>query len=313
VAPGSDTRQCSEPLPALQQEYQLPQYSSIALADGPVEFAEEGHGPTILYFHGTSGGCEVVFPMEQELLDAGFRLLVPNRPGYFGTPLAGRTSGQACARLASAVLDSLGVSRVAVIGTSGGGPAALSFAASFPERTSALILQCAQTHRWDDLSWWPKQNRWIYPLTRTPWARRLMYVGYVWNCRLVYRWPKAFIKGMADTRFDEIRDDPATWKLYRALRGPCLKSLSQPAGMRNDWEVVETGAFANAQDVKCPTLVIYDPADPMVPQCHPKWALSEIPGARACELQAGGHLIWLGKDADRMQRERLAFLREHAR
>jgi pimeloyl-ACP methyl ester carboxylesterase len=116
--------------------------------------------------------------MEQELLDAGFRLLVPNRPGYFGTPLAGRTSGQACARLASAVLDSLGVSRVAVIGTSGGGPAALSFAASFPERTSALILQCAQTHRWDDLSWWPKQNRWIYPpdsnaLGAAPDVRRL--------------------------------------------------------------------------------------------------------------------------------------------
>jgi hypothetical protein len=29
-------------------------------------------------------------------------------------------------------------------------------------------------------------------------------------------------------------------------------------------------------------------------------------------LHAGGHLIWLGKDADRMRRERVAFLREHA-
>jgi hypothetical protein len=60
--------------------------------------------------------------------------------------------------------------------------------------------------------------------------------------------------------------------------------------MRNDWETMETGAFASAQEVKCPTLVIYDPTDPMVPQRHADWALSAIPGARACELHAGGHL-----------------------
>jgi pimeloyl-ACP methyl ester carboxylesterase len=116
----------------------------------------------------------------------------------------------------------------------------------------------------------------------------------------------------AGTRFDEIRNDPAIWKLYRDIRGPCLKSLSQRAGMRSDWETMETGAFASAQEVKCPTLVIYDPADLMVPQPHADWALSAIPGARACELHAGGHLIWMGKDAERMQRERLAFLCEHA-
>jgi pimeloyl-ACP methyl ester carboxylesterase len=106
----------------------------------------------------------------------------------------------------------------------------------------------------------------------------------------------------AGTRFDEIRNDPAIWKLYRDISGPCLKSLSPPAGMRNDWETMETGAFASAQEVKCPTLVISDPADPMVPQPHADWALSAISGARACELHAGGHLIWMGPDAQRMQR-----------
>jgi pimeloyl-ACP methyl ester carboxylesterase len=289
----------------------MPQCRTIPLEDGPVEFAEEGQGPPIVYFHGTSGGCEVVFPMEQELLDAGFRLIVPNRPGNFGTTLAQRTSGADSARLAVAVLDSLGVAKVGVIGTSGGGPAALSFAARFPERTTALILQCAQTHRWDDLSWWPKLNRWIYPLTRTRLARRLFYAAYVTECRLLYRMPQAFIKTMAGPRFDEIRHDAATWALYRVMRAPCLKSLSQPAGMRNDWETMETGAFSDAREVRCPTLVIYDPLDPLVPECHAQWALSAIPGARECKLHAGGHLIWLGKDADRMRSERVAFQREH--
>ncbi len=289
----------------------MPQCRTIVVDDGPIEFGEEGQGPAIVYFHGTSGGCEAIFPLEQALVDEGFRLVVPNRPGNFGTTLGRRTSGADCARLAAAVLDSLGVSKVGVIGTSGGGPAALSFAAEFPQRTAALILQCAQTHRWDDLDWWPLQNRWIYPISRTHFARTLLHVGYVMECRLFYRMPKVFIKGMAGPRFDEIRNDAATWNLYRALRTACLRSLSQPAGMRNDWETLETGAFSDARDVRCPTLVIYDPADPMVPECHAQWALSAIPAARECKLHAGGHLIWLGKDADRMQRERVAFLREH--
>jgi pimeloyl-ACP methyl ester carboxylesterase len=115
----------------------------------------------------------------------------------------------------------------------------------------------------------------------------------------------------AGTRFNEIRNDPAIWKLYRDIRGPCLKSLSQPAGMRNDWETMETGAFASAQEVKCPTLVIYDPADPMVPQPHADWALSAIPGPRLrATRRRPPHLV--GQDAERMQRERLAFLREHS-
>ena len=290
----------------------MPQCRTIEAEGGPFEYADAGQGPAIVYFHGTTGGCEAVFPLEQALLDAGFRLIVPNRPGNFGTSLRGRTSGAACARLAIALIDFLGVAKAAVIGTSGGGPAALSFAGLFPERTTALVLQCAQTHRWDDLSWWPKANRWIHPISRTPLARRLLHVGYRVECRLTFRWPKAFIKGMAGSRYEEFQTDPATWDLYRSLRGPCLKSLSQPAGMINDWETMETGAFSDARQVKCPTLVIYDPADPLVPERHAKWALTAIPGARACELHAGGHLIWLGKDAGRMNQERIAFLREHS-
>lgn len=76
----------------------------------------------------------------------------------------------------------------------------------------------------------------------------------------------------AGTRFDEIRNDPAIWKLYRDIRGPCLKSLSQPAGMRNDWETMENdtrddallarfvAAFAQLDDLT------YLPSEPSSPE-----------------------------------------------
>jgi hypothetical protein len=44
---------------------------------------------------------------------------------------------------------------------------------------------------------------------------------------------------------------------------------------------------------------------------HVEWALHCIPDAEHCDLHAGGHLIWVGKDAERMRGERTAFLRRH--
>ena len=43
------------------------------------------------------------------------------------------------ARAFSALLDTLGIDRVFVVGTSGGGPSSIRFAALFPEKTISLI------------------------------------------------------------------------------------------------------------------------------------------------------------------------------
>ena len=119
---------------------------TLNLSTGPVEYAQQGTGPTILYFHGIGAGSEVVFPMEQPLLDAGFHLLVPNRPGYFGTSLINRRSTASCARMAVELMDSLGIEKVAVMGTSAGdklrGPISRSHCLSCPAmlRVSSLGL-----------------------------------------------------------------------------------------------------------------------------------------------------------------------------
>jgi esterase/lipase len=62
----------------------------IAFADtaaGQIEFAEEGSGRAILLLHGDCGSCRerTVHP---PLVNAGFRLIVPSRPGHGRTPLS---------------------------------------------------------------------------------------------------------------------------------------------------------------------------------------------------------------------------------
>ena len=93
----------------------------VETSRGLLEYADVGQGLPILYFHGTGAGNDAAIIIERSLLDDGFRLIVPNRPGYCGTPLSCGRSPSDCADLAAELLDQLDIERVVVIGTSGGG------------------------------------------------------------------------------------------------------------------------------------------------------------------------------------------------
>lgn len=56
----------------------------------------------------------------------------------------GRTFAEQADSLA-ALLDTLGIDKVVVLGGSGGGPTAIQFAARHPQRTIALLTECAVT------------------------------------------------------------------------------------------------------------------------------------------------------------------------
>ncbi|WP_137152049.1 alpha/beta hydrolase [Devosia sp. FKR38] len=87
-------------------------------------------------------------PVDDVFEPSQFRLLVPSRPGYRGTPLAGKTTPRDAAALGAALLDEVGIEKTMVVGVSLGGRAAIEFAASFPERTRALVLGSAISGPW---------------------------------------------------------------------------------------------------------------------------------------------------------------------
>jgi pimeloyl-ACP methyl ester carboxylesterase len=118
--------------------------------------------PLVLYFHGFGGDHLAAMPPEYPLLDAAHVICV-DRPGYAGTDLDWRIDGvlyapppeqpdthaspspgaRETARIAFdllKVINGQGRWNVCVIGTSGGGPAALAFASLYPQRTRSLIF-----------------------------------------------------------------------------------------------------------------------------------------------------------------------------
>ena len=116
---------------------------------------------------------------------------------------------------------------------------------------------------------------------------------------------------MSGQRHAEICDDEATRRLVPLLVDSELRCAQHPAGIENDWANMAGERWLTPDSVRCPTLILHDRADPLVPFAHVEWAMHCIPRAEFCDLHAGGHLIWVGKDGGRMRKERAAFVRRH--
>jgi len=249
--------------------------------------------------------------MEHQLIADGFQLIVPHRPGYYGTPLGNRVTTTDCVELAAAVLNHLNVAQVAVMGTSGGGLPALAFAVQFPQRTAALILQCAQVHRWDDKKWAPQQHPWLYQCFRMQPARWFFCQFFPALFRTGFPTAELYLRDLAGPRYEAVKDIPAARRFAETVYGSLSEFRHERPGYYNDvsnWvreDILSTG------DVRCPTLLIHDTVDQGAPFRHAEYAASKIPNAELMGLDAGGHLIWFGRDSERMARRRTEFLREN--
>ena len=116
---------------------------TLTLPDGrTVAYADHGDpaGSVVLECVGTPQS-RLVHPMFVGLAERlGFRMVVPDRPGFGGSdPKPGRAIEDWPAD-AAALLDGLGVDRFAVLGGSGGGPYAVACGVLLGERVTAVAL-----------------------------------------------------------------------------------------------------------------------------------------------------------------------------
>jgi pimeloyl-ACP methyl ester carboxylesterase len=277
---------------------------------GPVEYAEAGTGDPVLYFHGTGVTGDVMVTVESPLIDDGFRLIVPNRPGYGKTPLSPHRSADGCANVAAALLDALGLTSVGVMGSSGGATFAMSFAVNHPVRAKSLVLLCPQVHRWDHKRWLPATSRWTLPLLKRPFLRALLLKSY----RILARRMTVaqFLKAEAGDRYPEVAGDPKSQTLCERTLAAMVEGTKH-AGFENDFVVfVSEDVLGPGSSLQTPTLVVHDVKDPSAPVGHVEWFVSQCRNCERVSVHAAGHLIWVGPDADVMHQTRVRFLKEHA-
>ena len=277
---------------------------------GPVEYSEAGSGDPVLYFHGTGVTGDAMMVVESSLVDDGFRLIIPNRPGYGRTPLSTHHSAADCANVAATLLDSLGLTNVSVMGSSGGAAFAVSFAINHSERATSLVLLCPQIHRWNHKRWLPATSRWTLPFLKRSFLRRLLLKLY--RIQLPRMSVEQFLKIEAGDRYTDVADDPASQNLCKSIL-LAMAEGTKYAGFENDFLVFTNEDILETNDsLETPTLIIHDARDPMAPVNHVNWLVSKVPHCERVSLHTAGHLIWVGPDADVMHQTRVRFLKEHA-
>jgi class 3 adenylate cyclase len=170
-----------------------------------------------------------------------------------------------------AVLDAVGSERAAIVGLSEGGPAALLFAASHPERVSALTLVGTYGR-----------------LTRTrdnpDGVPMDVMRGFVE--RVVAQWggPAALQVWFGE----EAKSDVALTEWWARL----LRAGTSPRGARALLELYEhLDARSALASISAPTLVVHGRDDILVPPALGRALAEAIPGARYLELP-GPHLMF---------------------
>jgi pimeloyl-ACP methyl ester carboxylesterase len=188
-----------------------------------------------------------------------------------GTGLSERTLGYGGAedRMDDirAVMDAAGSERAAVVGRSEGGPLAILFAATYPERTSALVL-------------WNTYARGLrgpdYPIGLDP----VLTKGFIDH--VAEGWGTG--RGL-QVFFGREFDDEERRQIARFERNAATPKTAAEILTRN----VEIDVRSALPAVSAPTLVLHRRHDPVVPFRLGKFVAERIPGARFVELPGAFH------------------------
>ncbi len=256
----------------------------VAAPFGPLEYAEEWSGPPVLIAHGILGGWDQGMLITQLAPPDQRRLHVVSvsRWGYLRTPVphdpAHRTY-EAQADSYVALLDKLGIERVAMIGVSGGGPSAVQFVLRHPDRCWALVSIAGVTGRLDP------------GLTR---RERAMIA--VLNNDLGLLTLRTFAKekvlalyGMTPERLQSYRSEPDKLRVMEEIYFPHPLSLRR-AGFALDLALFPTLPRYPLQKIAVPTLAVHGTADHTVPIEHSRSLVDSVPGARLLTIEGGSHL-----------------------
>jgi pimeloyl-ACP methyl ester carboxylesterase len=265
----------------------------IETAEGSVQYVDSGSGSPVLFVHGSPGGCDEGELMGRFLVEAGYRVIAPSRPGYLATPLTdANATPDAQAALHAALLDALGLDQVAVACWSGGGPSSYRLAATHPDRVRALVAIAAVSGSYtfakslEGSMLEGRFGRWLIGEMAKHSPKSLVTSTVAEEGHLDKHELKALV--------DEIWADPAKRQFVLDLAEIVA---GRKEGLENDKARFPEIADLGLADVTAPVLLVHGTVDADVPPDHSEHALGELPEARLHPIEGGTHIsVWTGPD-----------------
>lgn len=174
------------------------------------------------------------------------------------------------------VLEEVGSDEAAVLGSSDGGPIAALFAATYPERTSRLVLVNSYPRRLsgDGYPWAPSPEEWE---------------GFAETMR--ERWGEPLF---LEVLFPSQADDPAFADWWATFLRRSVSPGAATAYIRMN-AGIDVRSVLPA--IHVPTLVLHSAGDRICPVEGGRYMAGEIPDAQIVELPGADHHVWVS-DAD---------------
>jgi pimeloyl-ACP methyl ester carboxylesterase len=272
------------------------QFNIAQTTKGPIEYRFDGDGPVIVVLYG--GHCSRHTRLSHErLATVGYSVLTPSRPGYDQTPSSVGPTAEEAADAIAALLDTLNIATVTMIGISAAGPTALAFAQRHPDRTRKLILESAVATEWDEQIkrgariLFGRAEKFTWAMTRT--ALRLFPSLTI----------KSLVKELTILDIAEVmkRMSPDDLAFIKHM----IRTFQSGTGFMNDIE----HTVNDLTGITAPALVMYSPNDKSVPPRNAKRVAAEVAACELYEVPSDTHLIWIGRYANDVWQKRLSFLR----
>lgn len=177
-----------------------------------------------------------------------------------------------------AVMDAASSQRAVLFGGAEGGPMCALFAATFPERTAALVLGASYARR----KWAPD-----YPWGLDEQAQQRILAAYE------QRW------GSEDFGVRLLAPSLAHDERFRRWHAQACRFAGTPGSARAWFEMtMEIDVREVLPAIRVPTLVVHRVNDPVVPVAAGRYLAERIPEARYVELPGADHYPFTGSAAE---------------
>jgi pimeloyl-ACP methyl ester carboxylesterase len=267
----------------------------VQTTKGPIEYRLEGSGPTVLVLNGGHCGRDTRLSHEK-LAEHGFSVLTPSRPGYDETPAEVGKTAQAAADALAALLDTLQISTVDVIGISAAGPTALAFVQQHPDRVRKLILESAVATDWDES------------------IKRVSHIGFGRAAKATWAIMHAMLELFPNAIIKFLLRDLSALDANVVLRRMTsddldfvqrmIQTSQASTGFINDIE----HKVDHLDVITKPVLVMFSPHDKTVSPHNAQRVAREVATCELYEVPSDTHLIWIGTSAKDVWAKRLSFL-----
>ena len=223
----------------------------------------------------------------EELAEFSRLILFDKRGTGMSDPVSGAPTLEARMDDLRAVMDAVGSQRAAILGVVEGAPMSALFAATYPERTAALVLRSG----FPRMMWAPD-----YPWGRT----EQQYRGDAARELQIYGTREEALAFIHELASWEESDVPSIVDYLRWSASPgTLDALSR---MNREIDIRHV-----LPAIRVPTLVLHGTDDPVVPTEAARWMAERIPGARFMTIPEAARLHF-GRGTDVVNAAVRAFL-----